>query len=122
MKKDTIVFLQHILDSISKIEEFTKGMSKAGFIKSVKTQDAVIRRSEIIGEAVKNLPKDFIEKYPEINWAELARMRDKLIHGYFGLDLNITWNVIKEGLHGLSEKIKEILRLIKAEGGSNEMQ
>lgn len=90
MKKDPIIFLNHILESINKIEEFTKGLLKSDFINSVKTQDAVIRRLEIIGEAAKNLPKQFLEKHKNIPWNEIIRTRDKLIHGYFGVDLNIT--------------------------------
>lgn len=121
MKKDTAVFLKHILDSINRIIEFTNNFSKAQFLKSVKTQDAVIRRLEIIGEATKCLPKEFTERHREVPWNEIARMRDKLIHGYFGVDLNITWNVIKEDLPSLSKKIKEILNLIEAEGDHNEM-
>ena len=110
MKKDYIIFLKHILDSINKIEEFTKRISKADFISSIKTQDAVIRRLEIIGEATKNLPTNFKEKYTTVPWNEITRMRDKLIHGYFGVDLNITWGVVKSDLPNLKGKIKIILK------------
>ena len=109
MKKDVSVFLKHILESIAQIEEFVKGASKADFISSVKTHDATMRRLEIIGEATKNLPRTFREKHPEIPWNKLAGMRDKLIHGYFGIDLNITWNVIEKDLPDLKKKIKTIL-------------
>lgn len=109
MKKDDSIFLKHILESIDKIEKFTKGISKADFIKSVKTQDAVIRRLEIIGEATKNLSANFKEKHPNVPWNEIARMRDKLIHGYFGVDLNITWGVVSNDLPDLKKKIKIIL-------------
>lgn len=109
MKKDISIFLEHILESIDKIEEFTKGISKADFVGSVKSQDAVIRRLEIIGEATKNLPRSFREKHTDIPWNEIARMRDKLIHGYFGVDLNITWSAVKNDLPGLKKKIKIVL-------------
>ena len=112
MKKDISIFLKHILESINKIEEFTKNISKADFIESIKNQDAVIRRLEIIGEATKNLPRNFREKYTDVPWNEIARMRDKLIHGYFGVDLNITWNVVKNDLPSLKKKIKTILEEI----------
>lgn len=110
MKKDDSIFLKHILESICKIEKFTKGITKSGFIKSVKTQDAVIRRLEIIGEATKNLSSYFKGKYTDVPWSEIARMRDKLIHGYFGVDLNITWSVVKNDLPSLKKKIEMTLK------------
>ena len=109
MKKDASVFLKHILESITQIEKFVEGTSKADFISSIKTQDATVRRLEIIGEATKNLPKNFREKHSDVPWSELARMRDKLIHGYFGIDLNITWDVVIKDLPDLKKKIKAIL-------------
>ena len=109
MKKDISIFLKHILESLDKIEEYIKTISKTDFINSAQIQDAVIRRLEIIGEATKNLPANFREKHNDIPWNEVARMRDKLIHGYFGVDLNITWNVIKNNLPSLKKKIKDIL-------------
>ncbi len=87
MKKDPTVFIKHISESIKRIEEFTKGVSRKDFIGSVQLQDAVIRRIEIIGEATKNLPNKFTKKHPEVPWSKMARTRDKLIHGYFGVIL-----------------------------------
>ena len=69
MIKDNTIFLEHILESIKRIEEFTKEISKEEFIDSIKTQDAVIRRIEIIGEAVKNLPKSLTDRYSKIPWS-----------------------------------------------------
>ncbi len=109
MKRDASVFLQHILESIARIEEFTEGMSKEDFVASVKTQDAVIRRLEIIGEASKNLPNSFREKHPEIEWGDMIRTRDKLSHGYFGVDLKLAWDILKNDLPALKEKIGKIL-------------
>ncbi|MBU2637602.1 MAG: DUF86 domain-containing protein [Nanoarchaeota archaeon] len=113
MKKDIAVFLSHILESIEKVREFTHNVSKDKFKKDVKLQDAVIRRIEIIGEAAKNIPSDFREKHPAIPWAEMARTRDKLIHGYFGVDLDLTWNIIKLDLPSLKEKIGKIMKKMK---------
>ena len=113
MKKEANIFLQHILDSIEKIEEFTLGLSKDGFIRSAKSQDAVIRRLEIIGEATKNLPKNFREEHNEVPWNEIAKTGDKLIRGYFGIDLSITWNVVKNDLPDLKNKVKKILEQAK---------
>ncbi len=71
-------------------------------------QDSVIRRLEIIGEASKNIPPDFRKNNPGVPWSEMARTRDKLIHGYFGVDLDLTWEIVKKSLSDL-KKIKTIL-------------
>jgi uncharacterized protein with HEPN domain len=80
VKKDPTVFLSHILDSINLIEEYTAGVNEKEFHKNRSLQDATIRRLEIIGEAVKNLPQSFKTKHPDIPWKQMAGMRDILIH------------------------------------------
>ena len=107
--KEPKIFLQHILESIKEIENYTKGISNDKFLKNKQLQDALVRRLEIIGEAVRNLPNDFRNDYSEIPWSEMAGMRDILIHEYFGVDLNLVWKTIKEDIPNLKEKIKEIL-------------
>ena len=109
MKKDVKILLRHILESIGRIEDFTRDVSKHKFMSLVQTQDAVIRRLEIIGEAARNIPNEFRRKFPEVPWSEMARMRDKLIHKYFGVDLDLTWDIVKEDLPNLKEKIERIL-------------
>ena len=109
MKKDNRIFLHHILECIDKIEEFTNRISEDEFMKSVQIQDAVIRRLEIIGEATKNLSADFRKKHSNIPWEQMARMRDKLIHGYFGVDLMTVWEVVEEDLPELKKKINKLL-------------
>lgn len=109
MKKDHKIFLKHITESIDAIEQFAKGMSRTDFKRSLKTQDAVIRRLTIIGEAVKNLPASFRKKHEHIPWSELARMRDKLTHGYFGVSLDITWDVLEKDLPQLKKSINRII-------------
>jgi len=83
-------------------------MSKDDFLKSVSILDAVIRRLEIIGEAVKNIPPEFRDEYPDIQWRQIAGMWDVLIHGYFGVDL--TWKVVKSDLPELERKVAGIRR------------
>lgn len=113
MKKDVKIFLKHIIESIDKIEEFMNGVSEEKFFDSVQLQDAIIRRLEIIGEATKNIPSSFREKYSDVPWSELARTRDKLIHGYFGVDLNLTFDIVKKDLPELKDKILKILKEIE---------
>ena len=108
MKKDVTIFLSHILESIEKIGEFTEGISKKEFLESSKTQDAVIRRLEILGEAVKNIPQNFKTKYPQVPWRKIAGLRDVLIHEYFGVDLNLTFRIVKKDLPDLKKKILKI--------------
>jgi uncharacterized protein with HEPN domain len=109
MKKDPGIFLKHILESIERIEEFTKNVSKDDFHTSVQLQDAVIRRIEIIGEAAKNISSGWTERHPEVPWSEMIRTRDKLIHGYFGVDLDLTWDIVIQDLPGFKTKIEKIL-------------
>lgn len=112
MKKPEI-FLKHILESIDEIEKYTKEIARDEFFQTTQIQDAVVRRLEIIGEAVKNLPATFKNKYPDILWKKISGMRDVLIHEYFGVDLKLVWRVVKKNLPELKKKILKILEEIK---------
>ncbi|MEI6243224.1 MAG: DUF86 domain-containing protein [Chlamydiota bacterium] len=113
MKKDPKIFLEHIKDSIVLIEEYSKGAVKSEFIKNRALQDAVIRRLEIIGEAVKNLPLSFRAQHPEIPWKQMAGMRDILIHEYFDVDLVLAWQVVKHELPPIKKRLLELLEAKK---------
>ncbi len=108
MKKDPLIFIKHILESIKNIEGFMKGVSKSYFLKNKEKQNAVIRELEIIGEAVKNIPAGFRSKNANIPWRDIAGMRDKLMHHYFGVNLETVWKVIKEDLTELEKDIQKI--------------
>ncbi|MHA1310583.1 MAG: HepT-like ribonuclease domain-containing protein [Candidatus Helarchaeota archaeon] len=110
MKKDNTVFLKHVLDAISLIEDYLKGKNFQEFRSNHMLQDAVIREIEIIGEATKNYSADFINKYSDIPWKQIAGMRDKLIHGYFGVDLDAVWDTATKDIPSLKERLLKILK------------
>lgn len=106
--KENLIFIEHILDNINKIESFSKNMTKDELFKDVEKQYAIIRAIEIIGEAAKNISKDLTMKYSNIEWKEIIGTRDKIIHNYFGVDLDIVWNIIKINIPDLKQKILKI--------------
>lgn len=108
MPKRTIsLFMNDIVESIEKIIRYKQEITFEQFVGDEKTIDAVLRNLEIIGEAVKNIPDDLKNKYPSIEWKLIAGMRDKLIHSYFGIDLEIIWSTM-EFLPELLTEIKTI--------------
>ena len=106
--KDDRVYLNHILDAITRIESYTS-KGKEVFFRESMVQDAVIRNLEIIGEAVKNLSADLRARHPEIPWARIAGMRDVLIHEYFGVRLQTVWNAVENRLPELRRHIETLL-------------
>ena len=115
-EKNDLAFIEHILDSIKAIKEFSRGIRKVELISSRLKQSAIVREIEIIGEAVKNLSEQLKSKYKDIEWQEIAGTRDKMIHHYFGVDLNIVWNIIKKDLPALKKKIKGIKEELTRQG------
>jgi uncharacterized protein with HEPN domain len=110
--KDDRVYLDHIIESLSKIDSYSKNLKLSEFVANTMVQDALIRQFEVIGEAAKNLSKTLRSNYPDIDWAKIAGMRNKLIHEYFDIDLNILWDSIQDDvpvLNGLIIRIIEDL-------------
>jgi uncharacterized protein with HEPN domain len=101
-------YINDIIESITDIKEFTKGITFEDFLKDRKTIKAVVRSLEIIGEAANKIPENIWKKYPETPWQEIIGMRNKLIHEYFGTDLNIVWQTIEEDLVPLGKTVNKI--------------
>jgi len=106
-------FISDIKEATERIYQYTSGMNYEMFLQDTKTQDAVIRNIEIIGEAAKNLSPDFRKKYAHLDWKKIAGMRDKIIHFYFGVKWDIVWAVIKDKIPDLSNQINGILNELK---------
>lgn len=104
------LYLKDILAAIESIEGFIAGMDLETFQDDDKTNSAVMRKLEIIGEAVKQVPDEIRQDYSQIPWKEMAGMRDKLIHFYFGVDYHLVWKAITERLPHVKQDIEQVLR------------
>lgn len=110
--KDDSVYLKHILDSSRKITKYLAGINEIKFTEDSLLQDAVIRQLEIIGEAVKRLSGELKQAHKDFPWRDVAGMRDKLIHDYFGVDLGAVWLTAKGDIPALQKKVAEILKTV----------
>jgi uncharacterized protein with HEPN domain len=109
MSKDPIEYIRHIQDECSYILSVSKSLSKDQFLDDETLKRAVIRSLEIIGEATKKIPADFRIKWSEIQWKNMAGMRDRLIHDYIGVNYSIIWDVVKNKIPELHQQISEVL-------------
>jgi len=112
-KKDVRIYLEDISQACKKVMVYITGMGFEEFKRDERTKDAVLRNLEVMGEAVKSLPKDFKENYKEVKWKAIAGMRDKLIHEYFGVSPDIIWQTLKNDIPQLELQIKNILKKLK---------
>jgi len=110
MIKDDLAYIDHILDCIRKIREFSTGLTINDFKTNELVQDAIIRNIEIIGEASKKVSSDTKQTFYKIPWKEISGMRDKLIHDYMGIDPEVVWKTIKEDIPSLEKHITKILK------------
>ncbi|BER93430.1 MAG: hypothetical protein PWP60_807 [Candidatus Atribacteria bacterium] len=111
-------YLEHILQECRFLIEKSEGLCFENFTKDPVLMRAFVRSLEIIGKAVKNLPEDFKKRYPEIPWKEIAGMRDKLIHEYFGVNYRIVWKTVQQEIPKLKVQVEEIT---KKEGWEHEV-
>ncbi|HWY11709.1 MAG TPA: DUF86 domain-containing protein [Bacteroidia bacterium] len=109
MTKDDLVYITHILERSQKIIEFTAGISEANFLKDEKTQSAVIRELEVIGEASKRISENYRNTNTNIPWKLMAGMRDVLIHDYEGVDALMVWDTIQKSVPELIENLKKVV-------------
>ncbi len=110
MKRDDTIYLRHVLDALSRIEEYLLDVDEEKFLSYHLVQDGVIRQLEIIGEATKNLSGELRSAYPTIPWQDIAGMRDKLIHHYFGVDMEKVWLTTQSDLPVLKVQIQRIIQ------------
>ena len=109
MPRNYTVYLNDIMESISLVENYTRGLSFEVFSQDRKTQDAVVRQLEIIGEATKQIPESMRQIRTDVEWRKIADLRDILVHQYFKVDLQIVWDIVKNKLLILQTAIKELM-------------
>jgi uncharacterized protein with HEPN domain len=114
-------YLGHVLDAIERIKRHVAGFDEAGFLRDEKTQDAVIRNFEVIGEAAKNIQTadpGFVEKHSAVPWKVVVAMRNRVAHGYFEVDLGVVWKTVRDDLPALEAQLREISKGLGAPNGS----
>jgi len=115
MKKDDSVYLLHIMDAFVQIERYTDGVSHDDFMENSLLQDGVIRQLEIMGEASRSLSEDIRNDYPHIPWRQMIGLRNRMIHAYFNVNLQIIWEIVKGDIPDLKQKMKQLLDAISEE-------
>jgi uncharacterized protein with HEPN domain len=104
-RRDADLLIEDILAAIGKIEGYTRGVNRDAFVADDKTIDAVVRNLEIIGEAAHRMPAECVTMYPGVPWQQIAGLRNRIVHEYFGLDLEIVWQIIERDLPPLKTQL-----------------
>ena len=109
-KRDADILIEDIETAVARIERYVAGLDRQGFLQDEKTIDAVVRNLEIIGEAVRWLPGEFKERHTEVPWSQIAGLRNRIVHDYFGLDLEIIWRVLETSLPEFKQHLANLRR------------
>jgi uncharacterized protein with HEPN domain len=109
MKRDDTVYLRHMLDAVSAVEEYLQGANEDSFKRNRLLQDGVVRQVQIAGEAAKRLSPEFRARHADVPWQDIAGMRDKLVHDYFGVDVDTVWLTAIEDLPQPGEAVRRVL-------------
>ena len=112
MKKDDSVYLRHIIDALLQIERYTDGVTYEEFFSNSLLQDGVIRQLEVMGEAARNLSEDLRNEYPTIPWRQMISLRNRMIHAYFNVNLQIIWEIIQGDIPNLLQETKRVLEIL----------
>lgn len=118
MTRKVTIYLQDILDNIALADRFTTGLTYDQFAADNKTAYAVVRSLEVIGEAAKSVPADVRKRFPSVPWKDMAGMRDRLIHAYFGVSYEKVWRAVKDHLPAIKPFVEQALRDMKKDGPS----
>ncbi|MEK7164226.1 MAG: DUF86 domain-containing protein [Patescibacteria group bacterium] len=113
MRKSPMIFLDHIINSINLLEEYIQDLKYQDFVNNYEKQDAVIRRLEIMGEAIRNIPEEFLDNYPEIPWRDIVDFRNVLIHEYFDVNIERVWETIQKDIPEFKTKIEKIRKSLE---------
>lgn len=102
------LLIEDMLESVTRIGEYVSGCDRDGFLRDQKTSDAVVRNFEVIGEAASRIPATTAERYPAVEWRKIAGLRNRIVHEYFGVDLEIVWEIIQNDLADLRLRLRQI--------------
>jgi uncharacterized protein with HEPN domain len=108
-KSDDLALLGDVLDAIQRVESYVRGVNKQAFLENLMMQDAVMHQIEIIGEASNGISDEFQEKHPNLPWMQMRAIRNKIVHDYRGINLQIIWETVKNDLPSLKEQVRELL-------------